>query len=1713
MKFNRTRISQALAAALGAGFVPYSAAQVVRDGTMGPSGAIAATPISSPRYTGEFRINASDGQQRGGNLFFSFSQFDVAANRQATFLGPGDVTNIISRVTGGAASFVFGGLKSEIAGANLFLINPQGIFFGQNASLDVSGSFYASTAHYVALGASGRFDTTNAAATVLTSAPPSAFGFVGPPAAIIVDRSQLRGAPGAGLTIAGGTLQISGGSLTAPGGILSLASVAGAGEVRLAGSEAVPNAGVARGSIELTNGAALDASAPAGIPGGKVVIRGGMLTLQNASAGITNNAAGSAEGVIVDATESVSMTQGSAIGAITLGSGSAGPLSVVSPTLTMSASAITSQSRGPGPAGPVNVQTNRATLTAGSYIDSTATAAGPAGDVTVTALESLDLSGSGADGFPTNIKSVSIDAGRGGNVLIASADVRLDGGAIVTNVLGTGAGGDIGVYAERISMVNGARIDSSSFAAGASGSITVAATESIMVAGDGTRSTGIGSSAYARGAGGNIQLSAPVIDLTRATVNSSSDGAGVAGNIAIAAHDLAASLSVIDASATGAGAAGNIAIEGARIVIKDNSQVNSSAVSSATGRVSVVASESITLTRGTGDPRIGDTGLLSITSGATAGGAMVVAAPSITLDAGVIRTRSFGAGAAGDISVQAERLAVVNGGQIDSSAFAAGRAGNLMVDASASVVVSGHDTNGRISGLFTASVDTGAGGDMIVRSPVVNVTGALISADGLSTGSPGNITVEAGKVALSGGGAISSSSRAPGAGSTVKIAASESFSATGADTAGNRSAVVGTNDGAGAGTAILITTPAMTLDGGGITTATAGAGAGGSITIGADRVALTNGGQISSNSSGTGRSGDVNITATESISMSGTFAGQPAGIFARALAAGDGGAVSLTAPVITLDGAAVNVGTQGSGAAGNIIIAATQLMLANGAELDSSTSARGSGGKIDINALQSVTVSGRNATQQSAITSTASAVGSAGEVHIVAPGVTIDGGVIGGDTSGSGTGGSITIDASRLALRNQGQIVSTTAGAGDAGRITVMAAESVTITSTAATLADSGLFGISSGKGRGGDIDITAPVVNVTGGSIAGSALGAGSAGNISVHGVRVNVTAGGAIDSSSLVSGDAGRVLLDAAEAIDISGSNTAGNTSRVTSVAAGSGHGGEVFLRAPLVTIDQAKVRTDATGNGIAGQISVEAARLTLTHGGQLSSSATDDAVGGKVTVTASEALTITDAVADLASAGLFAATLGVGRGGEIAVSAPLVSVEGGAISTTTFGAGNAGRIGIQARSVALAKGGFIDSSSTGGSGAAGVMTVTASEAIAITGRDANGIPSTISSRTAGAGNGGDILLSAPTVTVDGAIVRVDASGRGSAGRIGIAAERLAIMNGGQLASGTGGAGSGGTLNVTATESILITGSNSDVRSRIINSSAGSGNAGEIFLSAPRISLENGGFVNGNASSGGAAGSVTIRGGTLSLSTGEISTSTTQSGRGGAIDIAVGQAVTMTGSVIKATSAGSGDAGNIVVDAGRSLTMVSSAISTEANRADGGNIEINAIDLLRLTDSRITTSVGNGLGNGGNITIDPTFVVLDGSQIIANAFGGNGGNIDITTDALLRSGDSVIQASSQLGVQGTIRISAPDSDLAGGLTPLAGGLFDPSLLLRESCSARAGRGGNSFVGVGHGGLPERPGSLAFSSYTQAQYAPGGAQLSAPLFALARAFESACAQ
>ncbi|EDN71826.1 filamentous haemagglutinin-like protein [Beggiatoa sp. SS] len=123
-------------------------------------------------------------------------------------------------------------------------------------------------------------------------------------------------------------------------------------------------------------------------------------------------------------------------------------------------------------------------------------------------------------------------------------------------------------------------------------------------------------------------------------------------------------------------------------------------------------------------------------------------------------------------------------------------------------------------------------------------------------------------------------------------------------------------------------------------------------------------------------------------------------------------------------------------------------------------------------------------------------------------------------------------------------------------------------------------------------------------------------------------------------------------------------------------------------------------------------------------------------------------------------------------------------------------------------------------------------------------------------------------------------------------------------------------------------------------------------------------------------------------------------------------------------------------------------SNISTAARQATGGNITIKSSDLLHLRESEMTTSVATGKGSGGNITItNPTFVVMNGSRIIAQADAGHGGDIYIKSDQFIKSPCSLVSASSRLGIDGFVHIESPDVDMNAFMVILAGGYVEAQL------------------------------------------------------------------
>jgi large exoprotein involved in heme utilization and adhesion len=229
-------------------------------------------------------------------------------------------------------------------------------------------------------------------------------------------------------------------------------------------------------------------------------------------------------------------------------------------------------------------------------------------------------------------------------------------------------------------------------------------------------------------------------------------------------------------------------------------------------------------------------------------------------------------------------------------------------------------------------------------------------------------------------------------------------------------------------------------------------------------------------------------------------------------------------------------------------------------------------------------------------------------------------------------------------------------------------------------------------------------------------------------------------------------------------------------------------------------------------------------------------------------------------------------------------------------------------------------------------------------------------------------------------------------------------------------------------------------------------------------------------------ATGSVDISGTTADGFPSGLLAETRGEGAGGNINVQAHDLRLTAGATLSSSSIGTGLAGNVTLILGDTLAMRGASIQTQAVTSDGGNIAISVPRLIDMIDSRITTSVQSGVGGGGNIAIDPQFLVLQRSQIIANAFGGPGGNIDIVAGQLIADPFSVIEASSALGIDGSVNIDAPNPDVGSNLVVLPETFLDAARLLQPTCgAARAGL--SSLVEVGRGGLPPDPDGYLWST------------------------------
>jgi hypothetical protein len=201
---------------------------------------------------------------------------------------------------------------------------------------------------------------------------------------------------------------------------------------------------------------------------------------------------------------------------------------------------------------------------------------------------------------------------------------------------------------------------------------------------------------------------------------------------------------------------------------------------------------------------------------------------------------------------------------------------------------------------------------------------------------------------------------------------------------------------------------------------------------------------------------------------------------------------------------------------------------------------------------------------------------------------------------------------------------------------------------------------------------------------------------------------------------------------------------------------------------------------------------------------------------------------------------------------------------------------------------------------------------------------------------------------------------------------------------------------------------------------------------------------------------------------------------GQGGNLQISA-QCIDLRDSgTIAASSKADGAAGTLRIQAGKTFRSDHGQVTTQSDRAGGGRIALKAGTVVHVSDSQITTSVQGGGSDAGSLSLDAPFVVAEGSQIRANAFGGMGGNIRISSEVFLADPASLVSASSTLGIAGTVDIRAPVTTLSGTLAPLPQAFVSAAALLPVRCAARA-QGGkySSLVLGGREGLPLEPDGL----------------------------------
>ncbi len=843
-----------------------------------------------------------NGDRAGGNLFHSFQEFSIPTGGEAYFNNAADIVNIFSRVTGGNISNIDGIFRVN-GTANLFLINPAGIIFGENASLNIGGSFFATTAESVVFSDGLEFSATNPEATPLLSVnipvglqmgvnsggievQGTGYTVVTERPFFIANPANLQVNSGNTLALVGSEVTLDGGIIAAQSGRIELGSAL-EGVVSLRetaqgwtlGYESVSSFG----DINLLSQAL---ATTAGQGGSSIQVQGRNLRLEDGSRIFMQN-----QGLIPDRAITVNLS-GSLVA-----TGNAIDQDI---TDGIPGSGLRTETLGVAKGGNIDISVSRIDLNDGASITANSYGIGSGGDIDVNAFESILLQSSSLDfNDPTSISATAFVDGNVGNIEITSPQITLRQGGFAARNFGTAAAGKVTVTSEHLAVLDGGSVSSTTF-----GSET----------------------------GGEVIINA--------------DLAEVRG---ILPETLAPS--ALAASTLGTGDASSLTINAGKLVVRDGGRLDASTNAFGnSGSLTINATESVEVSGtvpGSINPSL-------ISSSSTAldetlqtllnlppvpsgnAGSIAINTPVLKVtDGAQVTVRTDGIGDAGTLAINADNIILSQGGSITASTQF-GTGGDVQLQVKDTLQLN------QLSGIIADALQAGQSGNItITASQTILTQSSSISTNAQGGASGGELNLTSDILSLSGGSILSAVTNGSGKAGNILIQAQE------IDISG-----VGNPQNSNIG---LISNPSLIA----VNTLPGSTGEAGSISINTNGIRISEGGLIAASTTGSGDSGDVNIFASESVEVTGIsnfptpFFGfetnHPSRISANSFTEAAAGSVRIKTPILSVsDSALVEVNGLGEGGAGNLEITSSQILLDNNASLQALV-AGGNQGNITLN--------------------------------------------------------------------------------------------------------------------------------------------------------------------------------------------------------------------------------------------------------------------------------------------------------------------------------------------------------------------------------------------------------------------------------------------------------------------------------------------------------------------------------------------------------------------------------------------------------------------------------------------------------------------------------------------------------------------------------------------------------------------------------------------